>query len=233
MPLIQVALATPLNRLFDYWIVAGEPRPPIGVRVKVPFGRQQKIGVVVGLSSHSDFDANRIKPALAYLDSAPLFSSQELKFLRWVASYYHQPLGLVIDAALPSLLRQGQGLYPATEPRWHLTALGRTTASASLARAKRQADLLEFLQQAVSPPTQKALQAQGFTLAVIRGLEEKNCIELVRMPPKKVGIGLPDLPTPEKSTSVLAQPPLTLTEEQSQVVKQLREQLGSLVFKPV
>ena len=117
MSLIQVALATPLRRLFDYWPVAGEPLPTMGVRVKVPFGKRQMIGLVVGLVATSSLPANRIKAALVYLDNKPLFAKQHLDFLRWVASYYHQPLGEVIQVALPALLRQGQALHPPQEPR--------------------------------------------------------------------------------------------------------------------
>ena len=51
MQIVRVALDVPLHRFFDYLAPAGEVLTvaDIGVRVRVPFGRQAKIGVVVEL----------------------------------------------------------------------------------------------------------------------------------------------------------------------------------------
>lgn len=231
MSLIQVALATPLRRLFDYWPVAGEPLPAAGVRVKVPFGNRQMLGMVVGLVTTSDLPANRIKAALVYLDNKPLFTKQHLDFLRWVASYYHQPLGEVLQAALPALLRQGQALHPPQEPRWQLTELGRKTPLEDLQRAPRQAALLRLLQSLGKPKTQKFLQGEGYTPAMLQGLLSKNLIERQKLTNKKQGVGLPELaPQEHLPTSVLAELPLKLSEEQQQVMQVLEK--NTKTFSP-
>ena len=231
MPLIQVALATPLRRLFDYWPVAGEPLPTAGVRVKVPFGNRQMIGLVMGQVEISDLPTNRIKAALAYLDTKPLFTQQHLDFLSWVASYYHQPMGEVLQAAIPALLRQGQNLHPPQEPRWQLTEVGKTTPLTELQRAPRQAELLKLLQASGQPKTQKALQAEGYSLAMLQALHTKNLIELQKLATKTQGIGLPQLPPDDHlPKSVLAQVPLRLTDEQQQVMHTLNSKLDT--FSP-
>lgn len=231
MSLIQVALATPLRRLFDYWPVAGEPLPAAGVRVKVPFGSRQMLGLVVGLTTNSDLPAHRIKTALVYLDNKPLFTKQHLDFLRWVASYYHQPLGEVLQAALPALLRQGQALHPPQEPRWQLTALGRQTPLETLRRAPRQAALLKLMQSLGTPKTQKFLQGEGYTPAILQGLQSKNLIERQKLTHKKQGIGLPELaPQEHLPTSVLAELPLKLSAEQQQVMAVLKK--NTKTFSP-
>src|ERR1700682_2939206 len=57
--ILQIALDTPLRRIFDYKAPAGfvvdgaHGTPRLGVRVRVPFGRQQLVGVLVGLISES------------------------------------------------------------------------------------------------------------------------------------------------------------------------------------
>ena len=232
MPLIQVALATPLRRLFDYWPVAGEPLPAIGVRVKVPFGNRQMIGLVMGQVAATELPTHRIKAALAYLDTKPLFTQQHLDFLCWIASYYHQPLGDVLNVALPALLRQGQALHPPLEPRWELTQLGKQTAVATLQRAPRQAALLEFLQHGGQSKTQKALQAQGYSLAMLQGLQTKNLIELQKPASKTPSIGLPPLPLDEHlPNSVLAEVPLKLIKEQQQAIEVLMEKRAT--FSPI
>ncbi|GLR63699.1 primosomal protein N' [Marinospirillum insulare] len=231
MPFIQVALPTPLRRLFDYRPVAGEPLPQTGVRVKVPFGHRQLIGLVMGLTETSELSANRIKAALTYLDSQALFSQQHLDFISWVANYYHQPLGEVMQAALPALLRQGQALHPPQEVRWQLTEIGRQTALDDLKRAPRQAALIRTLQASGLAKTQKSLQAEGFTLAMLKGLQSKNLIEIQTLATTKKGIGLPQLATREQlPANVLAEVPLKLTEEQRQVVELLIKEVGG--FNP-
>lgn len=233
MPLIQVALPTPLRSLFDYYPVAGEPLPVAGTRVRVPFGSRQLIGLVIGQVETSNLAPQRLKAALAYLDKQPLLAPLDLAFLSWVASYYHHPLGEVVQAALPTLLRQGQPLEPPQEEKWQLTQQGLNTAPASLGRAVRQAELLQHLHRLQRPVSKKDLQAQGFTLAIIQGLITKNLLTEY-MPPQaaKAGIGLPKLaavtPLP---TSVLAAVPLQLTQEQQQVMLHLQACLGS--FQPV
>ncbi len=63
MQIVRVALDVPLHRFFDYLAPAGEvlTAADIGVRVRVPFGRQAKIGVVVGLPESSDFAPEQLK----------------------------------------------------------------------------------------------------------------------------------------------------------------------------
>lgn len=231
MPLIQVALATPLRRLFDYWPVAGEALPAAGVRVKVPFGSRQLVGLVMGCVETSELPANRIKAALTYLDSHPIFEPKHLDFLRWVANYYHQPLGEVLQAAMPALLRQGQALHPPQQARWQLTEMGRNFAVEELQRAPRQAALIKLLQTTLQSKTQKSLQAEGFTLAMLQALESKQLIELQKLSSKTQGVGLPKLaPIEQLPKSVLAEIPLKLTNEQQQVVQLLVSKEGS--FSP-
>ena len=56
MQIVRVALDVPLHRFFDYLAPAGDvlTAADIGLRVRVPFGRRAKIGVVVDLPEHSD-----------------------------------------------------------------------------------------------------------------------------------------------------------------------------------
>ena len=49
MPIVRVALDVPLHRLFDYQLADACPAD-VGRRVRVPFGRGEKIGVVVAVA---------------------------------------------------------------------------------------------------------------------------------------------------------------------------------------
>ena len=73
-PILRLALPSPLRRLFDYRAPAGVPRAALqpGVRLRVPFGRREIIGVLVEVTDKSDVPADKLKPALELLDSCPL-----------------------------------------------------------------------------------------------------------------------------------------------------------------
>jgi primosomal protein N' (replication factor Y) len=105
----EIALPLPLNRLFDYQIPASLNGIDIvrGARVKVPFGRRTLIGIVVKTKTSSEFSATKIKSILEVLDGESLFSPVLFDLLAWSARYYHAPLGEVLQAGLPTLLRQG------------------------------------------------------------------------------------------------------------------------------
>jgi primosomal protein N' (replication factor Y) len=145
---LRVALDTPLRRLFDYLPPAGsETRalPAVGVRVRVPFGRQRLIGLVTEIGDSSPLPTERLKPILEVLDPLPVADAGVLGLLVWAAQYYHHPIGEVLASALPKALRLGASAI-ASEERWSTTSDGmQARASGEPRRAPRQRALLEFL----------------------------------------------------------------------------------------
>ena len=53
MSVAHVALPVPLPRTFDYLLPAGMA-VKAGCRVRVPFGKQERIGIVVSVSERSE-----------------------------------------------------------------------------------------------------------------------------------------------------------------------------------
>jgi primosomal protein N' (replication factor Y) len=74
MPVLRVALDLPLHRLFDY--VAEASTADIGLRVRVPFGRGEKIGVIVEVVDSSEWPLAQLKPAGEILRDVPPFASR-------------------------------------------------------------------------------------------------------------------------------------------------------------
>ena len=104
MTLLEVAVTAPVRQTYTY-STGKEPELEkeidyIGKRVLVPFGRRPLTGYVLGGSKDGEGDY-QIKPVLEILDDAPLFLAEQISFFRWIADYYHYPLGLVIKTALP------------------------------------------------------------------------------------------------------------------------------------
>ena len=150
--ILQIALDTPLRRVFDYRPPATLPgaanRPPeLGVRVRVPFGRRQLIGILVGITRESAIDSGKLKSALDILDQQPIVDPHTFDLLRWAAEYYHHPLGEVFAAALPVSLREGQPTQHSTE-WWSVSDSGRQElASPSDRRAPQQRAMLAWVAQ--------------------------------------------------------------------------------------
>ena len=108
MQIVRVALDVPLHRFFDYLAPAGDvlTAADIGLRVRVPFGRQAKIGVVVDLPEHSDFAPEQLKSVEAVLRDLPPLPADWFRLCEFCAAYYQAPLGEVMISTLPAGLRR-------------------------------------------------------------------------------------------------------------------------------
>lgn len=168
---VQVALALPLRRLFDYRLPGGQSCQ-IGVRVEVPFGRQKLVGLVVNTKLESDYPANKIKPVNQVLDSRPIYNQQMLKTLAWLQQYYLCPPGEVYVNLLPKKLKNGAPTELHEEPIWQVVE----GAKAPEGRAYKQQALFHLLNK-LGPTAQSLLKEDGFSSAQIKQLADKQLIE--------------------------------------------------------
>jgi primosomal protein N' (replication factor Y) len=109
---LQIAIPTPLQRVFDYLPPAGLTAPEIerlaaGIRIAVPFGHQQVTGVLLGVSAHTELQSAQLRQAQAILDDTPVLPGELLNLGRWAADYYQCPLGEALHTALPVLEKFG------------------------------------------------------------------------------------------------------------------------------
>ncbi len=105
--ILRVALPVPINRYFDYLAPKDSPiELKKGLRILVPFGKQEKIGFLIEVSETSKLPLSQLKTAIAILDETPLLPDSVLQLLEWTSRYYHYPLGEVFANALPPLLRR-------------------------------------------------------------------------------------------------------------------------------
>lgn len=216
VPILRVAVDAPLYRCFDYEppldCVTSVLRP--GVRVRVPFGNRQRIGILVGTVGHTDVPPQQLKQAYEVLDGEPLIDSELLEFIRWAAGYYHHPLGEVIAAALPAAMRRGR---PTSRPRpaWRITNEGEAVDLDALSRrAPRQAQLLNMAREADGHLDADALTAfGGGGRRLVKQLVEKGWLASY----ETEDAGVSEAPT-------TARPGPTLTEHQRAAVDSI---LGS------
>ena len=213
--ILRVALPVPLYTSYDYLPPEGEVVRALipGQRLLVPFGRGRRCGILLDVVSGSEVPATKLKPVVQVLDERPLFTARHFGYLRWLADYYHHPLGEVLTAALPVRLRKGEIPLSTKIPGWTLTDAGRATKVADLSRAPRQAQVLELLQQSGGSLDRvalfDALGAVGPILKTMAGRQLVTPCELT-----------PDQAAPASSE------PLTLNRQQSEAVAAVSQALG-------
>jgi primosomal protein N' (replication factor Y) len=145
--ILRVAVPVPLPRLFDYLPPPGMDAQTIlpGSRVSLPFGRGQRVGIVIEILDHSDLAPSRLKSITAVLDPAPLITDELLATLQWLSRYYLHPLGEVVETALPAGLRTARALPLDGEPALILVADAKMGPSARQGSASAQ--LLNLLER--------------------------------------------------------------------------------------
>lgn len=159
MSILRVALDLPLPRVFDYRCDEADASD-VGMRVLVPFGNKQAVGLIVGITDSSDVDAAKLKSAQRVLREVPALGRDWLELAQFCSDYYHRPLGEVIFNGLPRQLRKA-GAAPSLKQALacRVSGVGREALAQLPARARLKRALLQALLQADCAEAQ--LQAQG------------------------------------------------------------------------
>jgi primosomal protein N' (replication factor Y) len=210
---LRVAINAPLSRLFDYLPHETRDATP-GCRVRVPFGRQVQIGLVMELADSSHVPAAKLKGVKDVLDKEPLLSQDDLWLLNFTSNYYHHPLGEVVAAALPTMLRKGVPVSRLLQ-KLRVNAAGIAEDIDKLgARAPRQAELLALLRNTEAISFSELDQALPGWRRVKKSLVEKDLVEEIKVTEDA-------LPTAVPPGTVLTAP-LQLNPDQSQAIRKIR-----------
>ena len=107
---IEVLFNIPLHQSFTYRL-KDEQICSLGMRVEVPFGRQQKVTAFVikvfdQLPANLDFDASKIKEVNRVIDKEPIFDEAFIELARWISQFYLCSHGEALSAMLPSGRRE-------------------------------------------------------------------------------------------------------------------------------
>lgn len=99
----EIALLKALDKTLHYSIpdVLRQRTGP-GMRVLVPLGRSEAVGMVLSLAeSPADLPSDiQLRPLRTILDESPVLTEELIRLCRWVSSYYFYPVGEVIQAVL-------------------------------------------------------------------------------------------------------------------------------------
>lgn len=208
---IRVAVPLPIYDSFDYLVTAEQYRSlNLGSRVKVSFGRQQCIAVVIekippNTPQETTF---KLKNILEVIDTTSLIHQSMMSLLKWSAQYYIFPLGEVIQSAFPTRLRQGH-TYECHAPAWEIIDFH---AEEKLKRSEKQRLAYTHLCKKVEPCFETDLVNEGIHLTTLRALEKKQIIQEIE---KNIDFSAKPIE--------LAQIPLTANEDQTQAIHTILE----------
>lgn len=215
--ILRLALPSPLRRLFDYLAPAGVSVDTLqsGMRVRVPFGRREMIGVLIEVSAHSDVPADKLKPALEVLDETAPMPPAFFRLCMWTAQYYQHSIGDTFSWALPTLLRQGEPAIARQERFWSI-APGADLEDPRLNRAPRQRQALKTIAQHPHGVAHSLLSQLQLSKDSLEQLKEKGLVvvETRQHAPSA------------RHSNWLAQPELPLNEEQLTASTAVQEGFG-------
>lgn len=186
MPVLRLAIPSPLRSTFDYLPPAGlgdEQAASLlpGTRLKVPFGGRELTGFLLEVCADSELDPDTLKNAIDVLDPHTLLSPEVFQLCQWAAEYYRHPPGEVFSCAFPTLLRKNRPYQALGEAGWRLTDRGKGLPAGGLSRSPRQSQALGLL---LDSPTLSAanLSAAGISGSVMRQLRGKGLAEQCTIP---------------------------------------------------
>ncbi len=216
--ILRLALPSPLRRLFDYLAPKGVPAGDLqpGMRLRVPFGKREIIGILVEVSEHSDVPADKLKPAIALIDAQSPVPPAFFKLCLWTAQYYQHSLGDTFSWALPNLLRQGEPAEVRQERFWHV-AEGASFDDPRLARAPRQRDALKVIAQHPHGVAHRLLSQLQLNKDSLELLREKGLVTIEARRHAAI----------ERHGNWLAQPELPLNPEQRAATEAIRSGFDS------
>ncbi|HEY5709118.1 MAG TPA: primosomal protein N' [Solirubrobacterales bacterium] len=166
--------ARALHGPFDYRLPEAMAGLEVGSVVRVPFGRQRILGVVVGLAESSELPPERLAEPIEALEAG---SPPELVRLGlWIAREYCSTASRGLQLALPpGTGAAGQRVRSRLELRAEIAAAGEEALSGGERLGVKQRAVLEALRAGEMSAAELA-GAVGSDRAVLRRLEERGLI---------------------------------------------------------
>ncbi len=158
--IIGVMLPLPFNEAFDY---KAETELPLGTLVRIPWGREEQIGIVWHHGKTSQLPDNKIKPIIEKLDFPPL-SKALMQFVKFVAEYNMAFIGMVLKMVISS-----KAIFDDVQTETLYTLSGKTLSEAKLKNSDARWHVCDLLKHA--PYTRKEIcQGAGVGMSVVNTL---------------------------------------------------------------
>ncbi|MGI9405467.1 MAG: primosomal protein N' [Hyphomicrobiaceae bacterium] len=205
---VPVLMPVLLDAAYDY-LVPNELDVQPGDFVLVPFGPQQRIGIVWDHGDDGDaVDDAKMKSVITVLDVPPL-PEVSMRFAEWVARYTLTPRGMVIR-----LMMSASAAFETQKPRFGVQLAGEAPARVTPARAK----VLEIVADGQIRAKAALAEQAGVSAAVVNGLVKSGTLVQSELPEAGFPQPDPDYAVPE------------FEDEQVQAVAAMRSAVGAKNF---
>ncbi|MXZ54624.1 MAG: primosomal protein N' [Gammaproteobacteria bacterium] len=194
---IKVVIPRPVWQAYDYLLPDSLSSVDVGARVRVPFGRSVAVAVVVEVATRSEH-TGQLKSVETVLDRQCMFTPDLLRLAYWLASYYHCPIGTVIETMLPTEVLRARPLIVEPDFEWMAVA---QEQEVEFKRAKRQQEVWELLTKHSAMPD-AAIRKWGAVRSVLNTMENKGLIRRVPILPKYKFKERGIKPTQEQETAI-------------------------------
>lgn len=196
---IEVALPRPLRHTFDYALAKDAVVPSPGVRVRVPLGGSHAVGVVLDVR---DSSPHELKTVEQVIDDEPLLPPDLVDLARWLAGYYHHPIGDILKTLMPVKARRGAQGEPIDEVVWRLAA-DTSGADAALVRAPSQRATFDRLHE-LGPTADAETAALDINRQSLAALLAKGLVERTTVAPTYEARASKVEPTGEQAAAIAA-----------------------------
>lgn len=199
---------------FSYSVPGSLAAAP-GVRVRVPLRGRQAVGTVTSVEEVDPATLKfRLRPLSGVVADEPFLTPGLMKLAQWIARYYLCSLESVYRAMLPKPSRgEVEGRKTAKRVRVLTEAIA-VDDGAWRPRAKRQAELLDFLQEEGPQLLADLTGPLGYGRGSVSGLEERGLVEVVEEVVDR---------NPDANISHVASQPLELNPEQADALRAVEE----------
>src|SRR5215216_379296 len=168
--------ARALRGPFDYLLPDRLAGVGVGSVLRVPFGRQRVVGVVVEVAESSDLPPERLAEPLEALEAGA--TPELVRLGLWVAHEYCSTPARGLELVLPpGMGRTGSGPGPRLELSASITRAGRDALTDGVRLGRVQRAALEALIDA-GELTAAELQGAGADTQALRRLESRGLVEL-------------------------------------------------------
>ena len=210
----SIAIDIPFNQLFTYSSET-DISNPIGCRVLVPFGKKQKLALVLEEQQTPEFDLSKIKTIDKWVDEKPILDAESIALIKWAASYYLYPLPAALFTLLPSYFRKA---------KLQKNLFGRVFTCAqtvsddlldTLKRSKKQQQLLSCFKKQTQQTLIQLKETAQYSAPALKQLVEKTLLV------QSEAFHLPNYVLPEQASF------LTLNKQQESAYQKITSLQGA------
>lgn len=209
----EIAVVAPINKTLNYAIPASLATDiHIGSRVRVPLGRRQVVGYVMGWAAPGE---TPLKDIIEIIDPDPLFHVNHALFYLRASRYYLYPPGETVRTALPAGLSD-----LSNKPKILRDKVYRATAREERPVGGRQREILDFIRAAKGASLSQLRQQFATPHVALQRLVELDFLQVEEVELCR---------DPFSSVAVAHHHPVVLNPAQQQAVDQIQLALSAAV----